>query len=76
MANVRSLKSKELAVFNYMLEEKIDLMLLVETWFRENDDDNIWKKALVLSNGNLNMNSVVRNTITELDNWLWSCKTV
>ena len=44
MANVRSLKSKELALFNYMLEEKIDLMLLVETWLRENDDDNIWKK--------------------------------
>ena len=62
MANVRSLKSKELAVFNYMLEEKIDLMLLVETWLRENDDDNIWKKASVLSNGNFNMNSVVRNT--------------
>ena len=62
MANVRSLKSKELAVFYYMLNEKIDLMLLVETWPRGNDDDNIWKKALVLSNGNFNMNSVVRNT--------------
>ena len=62
MANVRSLKSKELAVFYYMLDEKIDLMLLVETWPRGNDEDNIWKKTLVLSNGNFNMNSVVRNT--------------
>ena len=62
MANVRSLKSKELAVFNYMLEEKTDLMLLLDTWLRENDDDNIWNKASVLSNGNFNKNSVVRNT--------------
>ena len=62
MANVGLLKSKEFAVFNYILEEKLDLMLLVKTWPRENDGDNIWKKALVLSNGNFNMNSVVRST--------------
>ena len=62
MANVRSLKSKELAVFNYILVEKIDLTLLVKTWLRENDGDNIWKKASVLSNGNFNMNNVVRKT--------------
>ena len=44
LANLRSLKSKELEVFNYVLVEKIDLMLLVETWLRENDGDDIWKK--------------------------------
>ena len=62
MANVRSLKSKEVAVFNCMLEEKIDLMLLVETWLKENDDDNIWNKVSVLLSGNFSMNSMVRNT--------------
>ena len=51
-----------MAVFNYILEEKTDLMLLVKTWLRENDSDNIWRKASVLSNGNFNINSVVRKT--------------
>ena len=62
MANVGSLKSKELAVFNYILVGKIDLMLLVKTWLRENDGDNIWKNSSVLLNGNFNMNSVVGKT--------------
>ena len=44
MENVISLKGKELTVFDYILLKKIDLMLLVETWLRENDGDNIWKK--------------------------------
>ena len=46
-SEIKITKSKQLSVFNYILVEKIDLVLLVKTWLRENDGDSIWKKASV-----------------------------
>ena len=43
LANVQSIKSKTELVVDYLLDSKVDIAVLTETWF--SDDDAIWLKA-------------------------------
>ena len=40
--NVRSLKSKDQIVLDAMIKYQIDVLVLTETWLKENDDDQAW----------------------------------
>ena len=37
-------------------------MVLAETWLKQNEDDQLWKKATCLANQNFNLVSVERQT--------------
>ena len=62
MANIRSFKHKDLMVARYMIDENIDEMVLSETWLKQNEDDQLWKKATYLASQNFNLVSVERQT--------------
>ena len=38
LANMRSLKNKDQALLNYILEHQIDVFLVPETWLKQEDD--------------------------------------
>ena len=42
--------------------ENIDVMILTETWLKQNEDDHLWKKATCLANQNFNLVSVERQS--------------
>ena len=42
LANVQSIKSKTELVMDYLLDSKVDIAVLTETWL---SDDAIWLKA-------------------------------
>ena len=43
LANVQSIKSKTELVMNYLLDNKVDIAILAETWLSDNDE--IWLNA-------------------------------
>ena len=43
LANVQSIKSKTELVMDYLLDSKVDIAILTETWLSDNDE--IWLKA-------------------------------
>ena len=43
LANVQSIKSKTKLVMDYLLDNKVDIAILTETWLSDNDE--IWLKA-------------------------------
>ena len=47
LANMRSLKNKDQALLNYILEHQIDVFLVTETWLKQEDD--IWKQCSCLN---------------------------
>ena len=48
LVNVRSIKSKEQALVNYITEKDFDIMLMTETWLKP-DKDDAWKNASCLN---------------------------
>ena len=62
MANIRSVKNKDLMVTKHMIDENIDAIVLSEKWLIQNEDDQLWKKASCLANQNLHLVSVERQT--------------
>ena len=62
MANTRSVKNTDLMVARHMIDENIDAMVLTLTWLKQNEDDQLWKKATCLANQNFNLVSVERQT--------------
>ena len=49
-------------VARHMTDENIDAMVLTETWLKQNEDDQLWKKLTCLANQNFNLVSVERQT--------------
>ena len=47
LANMRSLKIKDQALLNYILEHQIDVFLVTETWLKQEND--IWKQCSCLN---------------------------
>ena len=47
MANIRSVKNKDLMVARHMINENNNAMVLTETRLKQNEDDQLWKKKLV-----------------------------
>ena len=43
LANVQSIKSKTKILMDYLLDSKVDIAVLTETWL--SDNDAIWLKA-------------------------------
>ena len=58
LANVRSLKNKDQALLEYILEYQTDVFLVTETWLRQEDD--IWKQCSCLNPNGKIMNCVDR----------------
>ena len=48
LVNVRSIKSKEQALVNYITEKDFDIVLMTETWLKP-DKDEAWKSASCLN---------------------------
>ena len=46
MANVRSVKGKELLMYDLIKEDDLDLLFMTEMWLKSesNDNDLLWKK--------------------------------
>ena len=61
LANMRSLKNKDQALLNYILEHQIDVFLVTETWLKQEDD--IWKQCSCL-----NQNGKIMNCVDRLKN--------
>ena len=61
LANMRSLKNKDQALLDYILEHQIDVFLVTETWLKQEDD--IWKQCSCL-----NWNGKIMNCVDRLKN--------
>ena len=51
--NVQSVKNKDMILYEYIWDNKIDLCLMTETWLTDSDTDKGWKSCTVLNNSNL-----------------------
>ena len=62
MANVRSIKSKELLIYDLIKENDTDLIFVTEMWLKSesNDNDLLWKKSTCLYNNEMKMECVDR----------------
>ena len=61
LANMRSLKNKDQALLNYILEHQIDVFLVTETWLKQEDEN--WKQG-----SHLNQNGKFMNCVDRLKN--------
>ena len=50
LANVQSVKNKQLILHHYMVESSIDLCVLTETWLRDTEADQAWLQCSSLNN--------------------------
>ena len=50
LANVQSVKDKQLILHQYLIENKIDLYILTETWLRNTEADQAWLQCSVINN--------------------------
>ena len=57
MANVRSIISKELLIYDLIKENDLDLLFVMETWLKmeSGDNDLLWKKSTCLNNNEMKM---------------------
>ena len=61
LTDMRSLKNKDQALLDYILEDQIDVFLVTETWLKQKDD--IWKQCSCL-----NQNGKIMNCVDRLKN--------
>ena len=50
LANIQSVKNKQLILHQYLVENKIDLCNLTETWLRNTEADQAWLQCSVINN--------------------------
>ena len=50
MANIQSVKNKQLILHQYLVENKIDLCVLTETWLRNTEADQAWLQCSLINN--------------------------
>ena len=50
LANIQSVKNKQLLLHPYLVENKIDLCVLTETWLRNTEADQAWLQCLLINN--------------------------
>ena len=55
--NVQSVKNKDMNLYEYIWDIKIDLCLMTETWLTDSDTDKGWKSCSVLNNSNHRMDA-------------------
>ena len=48
MTNVKSTRNKDLRILDFIVENKLGLLLMPETWLRP--EDRVWKKSTSLAN--------------------------
>ena len=62
IANVRSIKSKQLLIYGLITENDLDLHFVAETWLKleGNDNDLLWNKSTCLNNNEMKMDCVDR----------------
>ena len=61
MVNARSIRGKDLPLLELILEHRLDLMLITETWLRPEADD-IWERSTCLTKDNK-----LKNNCVEID---------
>ena len=59
-ANVRSIKGKDLEIFNYLEEHQIDFCVVTETWLTNTTNDNIWVKSAEINKNCYTLHSKIR----------------
>ena len=50
LADVQSVKNKQLILHQFLLESNIDLCVLTETWLRDTEADQVWLQCSSLNN--------------------------
>ena len=50
LANIQSVKNKQLILHQYLVENNIDLCVLTETWLRDTEADQVWLQCSSLNN--------------------------
>ena len=47
--NLQSIKNKEDQILHHLMDRKVNLAVITETWLRDNDMDKIWIEACELN---------------------------
>ena len=50
LANIQSVKNKQLVLHQYLVENKVDLCILTETWLRNTEADQAWLQCSLINN--------------------------
>ena len=50
LANIQSVKNKQLILHQYLVENNIDLCVLTERWLRDTEVDQVWLQCSLLNN--------------------------
>ena len=50
LANIQSVKNKQLILHQYLVENKINLCILTETWLRNTEADQAWLQCSMINN--------------------------
>ena len=50
LANIQSVKNKQLILHQYLVENKIDLCILTKTWLRNTEADQAWLQCSMINN--------------------------
>ena len=58
---MQSIKNKESLLLDQIITGKIDVCVVSETWFQNNDADNIWIKTSVLNTGDFRLDNANRS---------------
>ena len=61
IVNIQSLKSKDIALMDYLTDNQIDICVTTDTWLKNNDADEIWLEACVLNNKGYELDAVNGN---------------
>ena len=62
LLNAQSIKNKDIDIKEYLLEKKVDIAVITETWIQEMDVDNIWVEGCELNNDNFRVSTSNRTS--------------
>ena len=57
LANIQSIKNKDAALHEFILDKDIDESCAIETWLSSSDNDKVWIQAMDLNKNGLSMNT-------------------